>query len=184
MRRMLLTALALVTLTGCSPNAREPADLALVRVLGVDGASPVVLTAVCGSAAGQEPIRGSCRGESLDIALARLPWVEDEELGLASVSYLVCGADADLTAVLFAVLEDRELGPSAGVWLTESSEALLEDCRDPAAELELLAKQGVQAPTAAGALGTLLTQGGVLLPVLAVLDGKLTVQGEVRWSER
>lgn len=184
MRRGCAAVLALLILSGCSPNAREPADLAPVRVLGVDGASPVVLTAVCAAANGQDPVRGSCRGESLDIALARLPWAGNEELGLTSVSYLVCGADADLTAVLFAILEDRELGPSAGVWLTENSETLLEDCRDPAAELELLAKQGVQAPTAAKALGTLLTQGSVLLPVLAVLDGKLTVQGEVRWSER
>jgi len=183
-KRMLLTALALVTLTGCSPNAREPTNLALVRVLGVDGASPVVLTAVCGSAAGQEPLRGSCSGESFGLALGLLPWVAEEKLGLTSVTYLVCGADADLTSVLFAILEDRELGPSAAVWLAEDGAAqLLSESRDPAAELELLTRRGIRAPTAAKVLGTLLTEGSVLLPVLAQREGRLMAQGEVRWSE-
>jgi len=182
---MLLAVLLLLSLCGCSPNAREPADLALVRVLGVDGASPVTLTAVCGSANGQEPLRGSCTGESFELSRGRLPWAGEKELALTSVSHLVSGQDADLLAVLFAILEDRELGPSALVWLVDGQAAqLLSECRDPAAELELLTRQGIKVPTAAKALGTILTDGSVLLPLLTQDGGRLMVQGEARWSEQ
>lgn len=186
MRRMLFAALILALLCGCSPNAREPDGLALVRVLGVDGASPVTLTAVCGSSDGQEPVRGGCTGESFGLARSRLPWMEGrEELALTSVSYLLVGRDADLTAVLFAVLEDQELGASATVWLAgDGAAAALEACEDPAAQMELLARQGVEAPTVAKTLGALLTDGSVLLPVVVQRDGRLILQGEVRWDEQ
>ena len=48
MRRAVALLAGLLLLSGCVPNAREPAELALVRVLGVDGGGPVTLTAVCG----------------------------------------------------------------------------------------------------------------------------------------
>ena len=50
MRRWLLPiCIALVVLlAGWHPVPKEPEGLALVRVLGVDGAGPVTLTAVCG----------------------------------------------------------------------------------------------------------------------------------------
>ena len=49
MRRWLLVGIGLaVLLAGWQPAPKEPEGLALVRVLGVDGAGPVVLTAVCG----------------------------------------------------------------------------------------------------------------------------------------
>ena len=51
MKRAVILALgAAVVLSGCAPSAREPDNLALVRVLGVDGAGPVTLTGVCGGA--------------------------------------------------------------------------------------------------------------------------------------
>lgn len=186
MRQTLLAALTLALLCGCSPNAREPDDLALVRVLGVDGASPVTLTAVCGSSNGQEPVRGSCTGESFGLARSRLPWMEGrEELALTSVSYLLVGRDADLPAILFAVLEDQELGASATVWVAGDGAAVaLEACEDPAAQMELLARQGVEAPTVAETLGSLLTDGSVLLPVVNQWDGQLSLQGEERWDEQ
>src|SRR5699024_10956811 len=49
LKRMWMLALSLaLVLCGCAPTAREPDQLALVRVLGVAGSGPVELTAVCG----------------------------------------------------------------------------------------------------------------------------------------
>lgn len=183
MKRLVLGLAALLLFSGCSANAREPDDLALVRVLGVDGASPVTLTAVCGGVDQQDPARGSCTGESFGLARTQLPWSGSEELALTSVSWLLVGDDADLTAVLFAVLEDQELGASAKVFVADGGAAkVLEGCRDPAADLELLSRRQVSAPTAAKALGTLLTEGSVLLPVVTEREGRLVLGGEVRWN--
>ena len=176
-----LTA-ALCLLCGCSPNAREPDNLALVRVLGVDGASPVTLTAVCGSQNGQPPLRGSCVGEDFHEAREALPWAGEEELALSGVSWLLVSGDVDLEGVLFGVLEDRELGASAAVFLAqEGAAALLGGCDDPVADLELFRARGLTAPTAAEALGTLLTEGSILLPVVTVQEGRLLYKGEERW---
>ena len=185
MRGWLTGLAALMLLCGCSANAREPDRLALVRVLGVDGASPVTLTAVCGAAGGQEPIRGSCVDETVLLARENLPWVGEEELALTSVSWLIIGGNADLRAVLFTVLEDQQLGPSARVWLApEGAGALLEDCQDPAARLELLELRGQKGVPTAKALGALITEGSVLLPVLEVQEGELVCVGEERWYEQ
>ena len=184
MKRSLAGALAAaILLSGCAPSAREPDNLALVRVLGVDGAGPVTLTGVCGGANQQDASRGCCQDESFGQARARLPWSGPEELALTSVGYLVVGADADLKAVLFAVLEDRELGASATVWLAgDGAGAALDACADPATDLELLLRQGVQAPTAARALARLCAQGEVILPVVAAEAGRLQIRGEARWK--
>ena len=49
MRKWLLLAIGLaVLLAGWRPASQEPEGLALVRVLGVDGAGPVTLTAESG----------------------------------------------------------------------------------------------------------------------------------------
>lgn len=180
MKRLCWAGLALVLLCGCSANAREPDRLALVRVLGVDGASPVTLTAVCADGG-----RAAVAGETFSLARYRLPWAGEEELALTNVSWLAVGRDVDLTAALYAILEERELGASMTVWLAdEGAAALLENCTDPAADLELLKKQGVQAPTAAKTLGMLRTEGSVLLPVVTAREGRLTLRGEERWNEQ
>lgn len=186
MKRAVILALgAAVVLSGCAPSAREPDNLALVRVLGVDGAGPVTLTGVCGGANQQDASRGSCQGETFDLAREHLPWSGTEELALTSVSYLLVGEDADLTAVLFAVLEDRELGASATVWVArEGAWAALEACEDPATDLELLGLQGVQAPTAVQALAALQTQGTVILPVVTEQAGRLESRGEDVWTTK
>jgi hypothetical protein len=101
------------------------------------------------------------------------------------VGYLLVGRDADLVAVLFAVLEDQEMGASATVWVAETGAAeVLKECKDPAASLELLTRQGGQAPTVAKALGALMTDGEVLLPVVAQEDGRLIWRGEEQWDEQ
>lgn len=182
MKRFLLLMAMLSLLCGCSPNAREPDNLALVRVLGVDGASPVTLTAVCGGVDQQDPARGSCVGDDFRSAREALPWAGEEELALTGVSWLIVSRDADLAGVLFGILEDRELGASAAVWLAdEGAAALLEGCKDPAAHLELFRERGLTAPTAAEALGSLLTEGSVLLPVVTGQEGRLLYKGEERW---
>ena len=182
MKRVLCLTAALCLLWGCSPNAREPDHLALVRVLGVDGASPVTLTAVCGGQNGQSPLRGSCVGDDFHAAREVLPWAGEEELALTGVSWLIVSGDVDLEGVLFGVLEDRELGAAAAVFLArDGAAALLGACDDPVADLELLRLRGLTVPTAAEALGALLTEGSVLLPVVGAQEGRLLYKGEERW---
>ena len=182
MKRVLaVIAAAGVVMTGCGPLAREPDNLALVRVLGVDGAGPVTLTGVCGGANQQDVSRGSCRAETFGLARERLPGAGAEELALTSVGYLLIGRDADLMAVLFAVLEDQELGASATVWVTPNASAALDSCEDPATDLELLLRQNIQAPTAAQALAALSTEGEVVLPVVEAEAGRLSLRGETVW---
>lgn len=167
-RWLVLCACALVLLAGWRPVPKEPEGLALVRVLGADGAGPVLLTAVCGGEDQEEPGRGRCAGADLDTALAGLPWSGEKELSLTSVSYIVVGRDVDLRELLLFVLRNRELGASATVWLAEEGAwALLDGCADPASGLDLLTRQGQQAPTVAEALARL--EGGepLSLPLLA-----------------
>ncbi len=169
MRKWLLLGLcAAVLLVGWRPAPKEPEGLGLVRVLGVDGPGPVALTAVCGGDDQEDPSRGRCVGADFEGALEGLPWSGAEELSLTSVSYIIVGRDVGLREILLAVLRDRELGASATVWLAEEgAAALLDGCADPASGMDLLKRQGVEAPTAVEALAKL--EGGeeLTLPLLA-----------------
>lgn len=180
-----LLCAALLLLTGCAPAAREPDDLALVRVIGVDGAGPVTLTAVCGGENGQDVVGGSASGEDFEQARKELPWSgKGQELALTGVSYLLIGPDADLSAVLSAVLEDADLGASAAVWFVEDGAGdLLDDCEDPAADLEILTLRGTTAPSVAQAAAALSTDGTVTLPCLVEQDGRLEERGTKVWNE-
>lgn len=179
MKKWLVLALCgAVLLAGWRPTPKEPEGLALVRVLGVDGSGPVLLTAVCGGEDQEEPGRGRCAGADFNTALAGLPWSGEEELSLTSVSYIIVGRDAALEEILLAVLRNRELGASATVWLAEEGAAvLLDGCADPASGLDLLTRQGQNAPTAAEALARL--EGGetLSLPLLAG-DGPALIDWE------
>lgn len=179
MRKLLLVCAGLaVLLAGAQPVSREPEGLALVRVLGVDGAGPVELTAVCGGEDQKDPSRGTCTGMDFAAGLKELPWSGEEELSLTSVSYIIVGRDAALEEILLAVLRNRELGASATVWLAEEGAAvLLDGCADPASGLDLLTRQGQNAPTAAEALARL--EGGetLTLPLLAG-DGPALIDWE------
>lgn len=181
--KWLAMALIPLLLCGCAPVAREPDDLALVRVLGVDGAGPVTLTAVCGSDGQQKVSRGTAVEVDFPAARRKLPWSgKGEELSLTGVSWLLVGPEVDLQAVLLAILEDADLGASATVWLVEAgAAAVLEACDDPAADLELLTLQGVSAPTVAQAVAELSTEGAVSLPCLGERDGRLEERGMKEW---
>lgn len=168
MKRWLALAGAAVLLAGWRPIAQEPEGLALVRTLGVDGPGPVLLTAVCGGEDQEEPGRGRCAGADFGQALADLPWSGEEELSLTSVSYIVVGRGVELEEVLLAVLQNKELGASATVWLAEeSAAAVLDGCADPASALDLLTRQGVEAPTAVEALAALRLGEPLVLPLVA-----------------
>lgn len=186
MKRMWMLALSLaLVLCGCAPTAREPDQLALVRVLGVQGEGPVQLTAVCGmDKTDQTPIRGSCGGDSFAAALAAVPWSAWQELSLTSVSYLVVGTDVDLAQVLEQVLKDEELGATATVWLAKGEvAAVLGGCEDPEADLTLLTHQGVEAPTVVQALAELTTRGQVELPLVEEQGGRLVQTSRRTWGE-
>ncbi len=186
MRRWLLVGIGLaVLLAGWQPAPKEPEGLALVRVLGVDGAGPVVLTAVCGGEDQEGDLsRGQCAGTDFEKALEGLPWSGKEELSLTSVSYLIVGRDVELEHILLAALRNEELGASASVWLAEDgAAALLADCEDPATGLELLVRQGIEAPTVVEALAALYSGDGLGLPLLTGMgDGLMLVDWE-EWRE-
>ena len=171
MRKWLLSGIALVVLlTGWHPVPKEPEGLALVRVLGVDGPGPVTLTAVCGGEDQEHnQSRGQCTGADFEKALEWVRWSGQEELSLTSVTYFIVGRDVDLESVLLAALRNEELGAAATVWLAENGAAeLLGSCEDPASALELLERQGIEAPTVVEALAALYKRDGLCLPLLTV----------------
>ena len=169
MKKLAVTILALaVLLVGWRAAPKEPEGLGLVRVLGVDGPGPVLLTAVCGGDDQEDPSRGQCAGPGFEEALEGLPWSGEEELSLTSVSYIIVGRDVELREVLLAVLRDEELGASATVWLAEEgAAAMLARCEDPASGLDLLTRRGVEAPTVVQALAKLERGEPLGLPLLA-----------------
>ena len=184
MKRCPALLLMLTLLCGCAPVAREPDQLALVRVLGVDGSGPVILAAVCGRNDQQEPGRGRAEAENFEQARREVVWSgRSEELALTGVSYLIVGPDVDLESVLFAVLEDTDLGVSATVWLAkEGAQFLLDACDDPNADLQKLTLRGVKAPTVAQAVAALTTDGWIELPCLGVQNRQLEERGTSRWT--
>lgn len=181
---MLALSLALV-LCGCAPTAREPDQLALVRVLGVQGEGPVQLTAVCGmDKVENQPVRGTVVGDDFAAALEEVPWSTTQELSLTSVSYFIVGENVPLEGVLEQVLEDEELGASATVWMAQGGVSrMLSGCDDPEADLTRLANQGVEAPTVVEVLAALTTRGSVELPQVEENSGRLEQAGRWIWGE-
>lgn len=175
----------LLLLTACAPVAREPDELALVRVLGVDGGDRVKLTAVCGKDAQSGVMFGDAEGDSFERARESVVWSgRGKEFSLTGVSHLVIGADVELEKVLFAILEDADLGASAKVWLAEDEVGeLLEECEDPVADLELLEQKGIKAPSVAQAAAALSTNGSVELPRLEEENGRLEEGGWTVWKK-
>ncbi len=184
MRMAAVFAAACLLLTGCAPVAREPDDLALVRVLGVDGGQLVALTAVC-RGEGAEPVRGGSCGETYGQARQALPWSgPGVELSLTGVSYILIGPGVALAEVLPAMLDDLELGASATLWWGErGAAALLAACEDPAADLALLELEGAEAPTVAAAAAALAAGEPLLLPALEAEAEHLEWRGTVLWRE-
>lgn len=185
MKICLASVMMALLLSGCAPVAREPDDLALVRVLGVDGSGKVTLTAVCGSDQQGGVLRGEAAADSFVQARQAVTWSgEGKELSLTGVSYLLVGPDVELERVLFAILEDADLGASATVWLVKDGAGrTLGSCKDPAADLNLLTLEKVQAPTVAQAAAALATNTWVDLPCLIEQGGRLNEGGTSRWEE-
>ena len=185
MKKWLLAGVALaVLLAGWHPVPKEPEGLALVRVLGVDGAGPVTLTAVCGGEDQEDsPNRGKCTGVDFEKALKELPWSGEDELSVTSVTWFMVGREVELESVLLAALRNEKLGAAARVFLADGGAAeLLERCEDPAPALELLERQGFEGPTAASALAALYRGDALRLPLLKAEMGGLTLLDWVEWG--
>ena len=181
MRKWLLAGIALVVLlTGWHPVPKEPEGLALVRVLGVDGPGPVTLTAVCGGEDQEHnQSRGQCTGADFEEALEKVRWSGEEELSITSATYLIVGRDVELESVLLSALRNEELGAAATVWLGSGGAAeLLGSCEDPATALELLERQGFEAPTVVEALAALYRGDELYLPRLAAGEDGLMRSAE------
>lgn len=185
MRRWpVLLAALLFLLSGCAPQARELDGMALVRVLGVDGGEEVTLTARVRrhGSGGCEPGGGIRRRFSVRPAGPALGG--GGGAGDDQHSYIIVGAEADLSEALGLILSDHEMSPSATVWLTQDAGALLDACEDPAARLAVLEEQGVEAPTVVMVLAALKTDWQVELPVLSLADGQLEPAGQAVWEEK
>ena len=182
MKRAVLFGLVLILLSGCAAAAREPDELTLVQLLGVDGGDLIELVAVSGSP--DEVARYDCRGGDFLQAREQIRWVgQGTELSLTGVSHLVIGADVDLKAVLLAVMEDPDLGASASVWVaTDGAADLLGCCGDPVSDLKLLMLSGSTPPTVARALAAIATDGAVVLPCLSEMSGRIEERGSVVWA--
>ena len=186
MRKWLLAGVALVVLlTGWHPVPKEPEGLALIRVLGVDGAGPVTLTAVCGGEDQESnQSRGQCTGADFETVLEEVRWSGEEELSLTSVTYIIVGREVELESVLLAALRNEELGANATVWLGPDGAAeLLGRCEDPATALELLERQGFEAPTVVEALAALCRGDELRLPLLTAGEDGLELTNWVEWRE-
>lgn len=185
MKRLLVLAAVWTILTGCASVAREPDRMTLVRVLGVDGKENIVFTAVSGKNNQGAVERGSGEGAGFQQVREQVPWSgKGMELSLTGVSYVLVGDDVELEELLLWVMEDVDLGASATVWLTDgSAEELLQECEDPAADLELLVMKGVAAPTVAQAAASLATEERVTLPRLGQKDGRVEERGKKEWVE-
>ena len=143
-----------------------------------------VIAAVCGGTDQGDVSRGKVSAADFQSARQALPWVGEEELALTNISYIIVGAEADLSEALGLILSDHEMSPSATVWLTQDAGALLDACEDPAARLAVLEEQGVEAPTVVMVLAALKTDGQVELPVLSLADGRLEPAGQAVWEEK
>ena len=186
MRKWLLAGIALVVLlTGWRPVPKEPEGLALVRVLGVDGPGPVTLTAVCGGEDQEHnQNRGQCTGADFEEALSAVSWSGEEELSITSVTYIIVGRDVEPESVLLAALRDEKLGAAATVWLgPDGASALLGSCEDPATALELLERQGLEAPTVVEALAALYREDELYLPLLTAGEDGLRLDSWVEWRK-
>jgi hypothetical protein len=137
---------------------------------------------VCAGADEQESLLGTVTAGNLDEARWALPWSGEREMALTNLSYLIIGETVDLEETLAYVLADHEMSPSATVWLVEDAGALLTECSDPVARLEVIAEQGADAPTVVSALAALRLEGRVELPVLTCQGGRLETGGQKTWE--
>lgn len=175
--RLILISLTLVSLlTAC--GGQELSDVTLIQTLGVDGKTPVKLTAV-----GEDESDAACYrawGGDLVQARERLKKLGRTRLEVTHVAQLVLGPDVPVEEVLRQELANRESGYGATVWLTRSEPAgeLLAQAADPCKRLKAMEKNGsVEAPTLLEALSTLTREGQVTLPVLAREGEELTAAG-------
>lgn len=179
---LLCWAVLLLLTAGCAPHAREPEQLALVRVLGVDGGGPVTVTGLCSpTEQGEPPPPGRAMGADLAQALDCLPWVGEQELALSHLSHVVLGDGASLAELLEELAERRTLSVTAALWQCGEAGPLLEGCPGAFERLELLKQGGVQPPTAGEVLAALAAGEPVRLPRLVEEDGSLRLVEEALW---
>lgn len=181
--RLIAISLMLVSLlTAC--GGRELADVTLIRVLGVDGAGPLELTAL---GDGEEDAVYRTVGDDLPAAEAGLNELGTTRLEVTHVGQLVLGPDADAGQILYQAVTDRKSGYGATVWLCReglSAAALLEGAQAPSARLEALQENGgAGAPTVLEALSTLSRTGRVSLPVVALERGEVCLAGRATVEE-
>lgn len=179
MRKLILVSLVLAALLTAG-GSQELTDVTLVQVLGVDGDSPVTLTAV-GDQEGE--IRYyQTQGPNVAQAQEGLKKLGQTRLEVTHVAQMVLGPDVPVAEVLWQEVTHRKSGYGATLWLTEDARAaeLLRKAEDPAGRLRSMEENGgVAAPTLLEALSDLAREGRMILPVLGLSEGELRV---VSWQ--
>ena len=176
-------------LSGCSsagPYGRELEETVLVRVLGVDRLeSGVTLTAAGIDGAG-ETVLARTTGATLEEAFAALPTAGEEYLSLTTVTQIRLGEGTDWRAVLDYVVKDKAMSYTATVWAVNGFAGdLLEQTTDGGVgRFGVLDQSGVEEVTVKTALAGLLTDGSVMLPVLALRESLLTPVGTLSMELR
>lgn len=162
-------------LTGC--GGQELSNVSLVRTLGVDGAGPVVVTAIAGTE--EERALFYATGEDIMEAQAVLETLGTERLAVTHVGQVVLGETASAETLWDEVVH-RDSGYGATVWLTEKGSAygLLADADDPAGRLKHLEESGAAAPSLLEAVSALAREGRITLPVIGIRDGEIEITGE------
>lgn len=173
--------LACLLLSGCGglPEAREPEDTELMRVLGVDYTDQgVTLTAASGTQGleNKEPVVLSVSGATTEDAITALGGAGEGYASLVYVTQIILGADTPAEKVLSDAIEEKQMGQTATVWVTASgtAQALIEKTKggvDRLASIEV--NTDVRKLTVLEALAELCEKREIQIPQLTVENDKL-----------
>lgn len=176
MRKFMLVILVLAALL-MTGGSRELTDVTLIQTLGVDGQTPVTLTAV---GDGEEPEYYESMGLDVPQAQEALKERGRTRLEVTHVAQLVLGPEAAVEETVWQEVTHRKSGYGATLWLTDGIQAgeLLRKAADPVGRLKSMEKNGgVAAPTLLEALSDLTRSGQTVLPVLGLEGDELRVVG-------
>ncbi|MBP1737575.1 MAG: spore gernimation protein GerC [Oscillospiraceae bacterium] len=183
MKRLAVCLAGCLLLSGCGglPQAREPEDTVLMRILGVDETDHgVTLTAASAAQSDKEPVVLSVTADTAENAMVALEGAGEGYVSLVYVTQIILGADTPVETVLTRVMGEKRMGQTATVWMTASGTAqeLIEQTQGSADRLTSIEQNtDVTALTVLEASAELFETKEIMLPVLAVEDKKLVAAG-------
>jgi hypothetical protein len=188
MKRVALCVAACMLLSGCNglPQAREPEDTVLMRILGVDYTSDgVTLTAASaaqdlGEKGEKEPTVVSVTADTPEEAMVALEGAGKGYVSLVYVTQIILGCDTPAEAVLSRAMEEKRMGQTATVWVTATGTAkeLIEKTKGGAERLASIEQNtDVKSLTVVEASAQLNETKEIQLPILTVEQDNLAAKG-------